>query len=293
MYRFFVQPSDVLGETITLSSGDSEHIRSLRLRPSELFVVCDGNGTDYICRLAEKPKPQESSGSRKRADGGINQARSGRSEAPVSNRKSRAGNEPGDTAAPGRRDRATTATEALIVASSPTRGEPAVDCAMFIAYAKGDRLDYAVQKTVELGAHSIRLFPCARSIAVPEDSGNRIARMQKIAAEAAKQCGRGRIPVVSAACSFEDAVSDASQAILPLFLYESEEELTLRSALESRSGAATVSIFTGPEGGFEEEEAQLARRLGMLSVTLGPRVLRCETAPVAALSAIMYHYGNL
>jgi len=150
-----------------------------------------------------------------------------------------------------------------------------------------------VQKSVELGARAIVLFQSRRCIASPGNSAKRTERMQRIALEAAKQCGRGRVPSVIMAESYKDAIEQASQAELPLFFYESEEELTLREALESRADAASVSIVTGPEGGFEEEEASIARSSGMLTVTLGPRILRCETAPAAALAAIMFHTGNL
>lgn len=247
MNRFFAKP---IGGVIRLSSEDAAHIRSLRLRPAELFIVCDGEGRDYICHLAE------------------NHSSSGSSEKQ---------NE----------------TYAQIVGDKPTSGEPDLSCTVYIALAKGDRLDYAVQKSVELGARAIVLFQSRRCIASPGNSAKRTERMQRIALEAAKQCGRGRVPSVIMAESYKDAIEQASQAELPLFFYESEEELTLREALESRADAASVSIVTGPEGGFEEEEASIARSSGMLTVTLGPRILRCETAPAAALAAIMFHTGNL
>ena len=252
MVRFFVQrqdtpdssaPPETTGGVIILNAEDSAHIRSLRMRPSEQFIVCDGNGSDYICRLAEKSSPQGAS--------------------------------------------------AEIISMRPTSGEPAVACIVYIAFAKGDRLDYAVQKSVELGARGIVLFRSERCVTAPGDAGKKTARMQRIALEAAKQCGRGYIPDVTAAHSFREAVENASGSGLPLFFYEREEELNLKNALDSRASLSSVSIVTGPEGGFEESEAELARSLGMLTVTLGPRVLRCETAPVAALAAIMYHTGNM
>ena len=246
MYRFFAKPT---GSVIRLSDEDAAHIRSLRLRPSELFIVCDGDGRDYICNLAES------------------QSFSGSSEKHSE-------------------------TYAEIVGDKPTSGEPALSCTAFIALAKGDRLDYAVQKSVELGARAIVLFQSQRCIASSGNIVKKTERLQRIALEAAKQCGRGRVPDVTMADSYKDAIGQASQAELPLFFYESEEELTLREALESRADASTISIVTGPEGGFEEDEAAFARESGMLTVTLGPRVLRCETAPVAALAAIMYHTGN-
>ena len=242
MIRFFAPVSENTDGVIRLSPEDAAHIRSLRLRPSELFVVCDGNGRDYICRLAAD-----------RSSSGF----------------------------------------AEIVEVNPTVGEPTVHCTVYIALAKGDRLDYAVQKSVELGARGIVLFKSKRCIKTSDSMEKKTARLQRIALEAAKQCGRGFVPGVTAASSYEDAIERASQAGLPLFFYECEEELSLGKALGSGIGISSISIVTGPEGGFEEEEAALARSLGMLTATLGPRILRCETAPIAALAAIMYHTGNM
>jgi len=250
--RFFVTPSDIFGGLIRLGADDAEHIRSLRLRPSEMFVVCDGEGTDYICRLGER----------------------------------------GDC------------SFAEIVDSRRSAGEPAVDCSVYIAFAKGDRLDYAVQKSVELGAREIILFRSERCVSVPGDMTKKTSRLSRISLETAKQCGRGRVPEVMAADSFESAVRRAALADLPLFFYECEEKRSLRDALDvinkgtiktgTKTGdSSSVSIVTGPEGGFEPREAEFAQSAGMLTVSLGPRILRCETAPAAALAAIMFHTGNL
>jgi 16S rRNA (uracil1498-N3)-methyltransferase len=93
--------------------------------------------------------------------------------------------------------------------------------------------------------------------------------------------------------SFEYAVKSAAKAELPLFLYEDEKKLGIREALEACPDAKTLSLMTGPEGGFEPVEAAFAIDNGMKSVTLGPRILRCETAPICALSVVMYATGNL
>ena len=259
MIRFFAAPSQIsAGRTIRLCAEDAAHIRSLRLRPSELFIVCDGDGSDHICRL---------------------------------------GGHGGDLVAE-------------IIETRPSRGEPTVACDVYIAFAKGERLEYAVQKSIELGARSVILFQSERCVAVPGGMPKRIARLQKIADETAKQCGRGRIPEVTLKRTFIEAIEEASKAGLPLYFYECEEFLHLKQALEQRglrntepgtlmepagNGTAlqSVSIVTGPEGGFEPFEAEYARSAGMLSVSLGSRILRCETAPVAALAAIMFYTGNL
>ena len=121
---------------------------------------------------------------------------------------------------------------------------------------------------------------------------HKTGRLQKIAEEAAKQSGRGKIPPVVVAPSFEHMLAQAAKADLPLFFYEDETTCHLKNALETQPVAKTISLVTGPEGGFDPEEAELAVQNGMISVSLGPRILRCETAPIAALAAIMYHTEN-
>ncbi|SHH91986.1 16S rRNA (uracil1498-N3)-methyltransferase [Sporobacter termitidis DSM 10068] len=185
--------------------------------------------------------------------------------------------------------------EAEVVDIAPSAGEPSVFCAVYTAYSKGDKLETVVQKSVELGATELVLFPSARCVSKPETLSvlHKTSRLQKIAEEAAKQSGRGKIPWVTAVHSFENAVLSASKNELPLFLYESEKQQSLKDVLDGSAGVKTVSIMTGPEGGFEPEEAAFAAENGMKSVSVGPRILRCETAPVAALAAVMYHTGNL
>jgi 16S rRNA (uracil1498-N3)-methyltransferase len=184
--------------------------------------------------------------------------------------------------------------EAEIVEKAPTVAEPTVECTAYIAFAKGDRLETAVQKSVELGASEIALFPSARCVSRPEALSvlKKTGRLQKIAEEAAKQSGRGKIPRVIVSPSFDRMIFEATKADLPLFFYEDETQRHLKDALEERPEAKTISLVTGPEGGFDPEEAAFAKDNGMVSVSLGPRILRCETAPIAALAAIMYHTGN-
>jgi 16S rRNA (uracil1498-N3)-methyltransferase len=157
---------------------------------------------------------------------------------------------------------------------------------------------------VELGARDITLFPSERCVSLPCDTVKKTTRLQRIALETAMQCGRGRIPLVSSVDSFEEAVRQAASINtltngdgyacgFSLFFYELEEKLHLKQALKGRGMYNTFSIFTGPEGGFEPQEAEFARAAGLISVSLGARILRCETAPIAALAAVMFHTGNL
>ena len=121
----------------------------------------------------------------------------------------------------------------------------------------------------------------------------KLSRWQKIAEESAKQSGRCRSPRVSAAHSFETAVKFAAKSELPLFFYEEERVLCLKSVLEAHPDCKSVSIFTGPEGGFTPQEAEFTQKAGMLSVSLGPRILRCDTAPICGTAAVMLFSGNM
>ncbi len=183
---------------------------------------------------------------------------------------------------------------AEILKTVPSSGEPSVKCSVYAAFSKGDKMDTVVQKCVELGAFEIVVFPSYRCVSKPDGAAviKKTARWQKIAAEAAKQSGRGIIPQVVSLPDFKSAVKRAAEADLPLFCYEEEDTLSLKSAAESKTDIKTISIITGPEGGFEPDEAEAAKEAGLLSVSLGPRILRCETAPFAALAAIMYATDN-
>lgn len=184
---------------------------------------------------------------------------------------------------------------AKILSSAPTRGEPVGVYRVYAAFSKSDRMEYVIQKTVELGVSEIILFPSRRCVVSYDGTGlaKKLDRWRKIALEAAKQCGRGIIPTVRMAGNYETAIDEAAESKIALYCYELEESTRLREVLEHMDMAETVSIVTGPEGGFEEKEAGYALSRGMKTITLGERILRCETAPVAVLAAVMYHFGNI
>ena len=171
--------------------------------------------------------------------------------------------------------------------------EAAVEVSVFMAFPKADKLEHVIQKATELGACEIVAFPSARCISRPDDKSlkKKLERWQKIAASAAEQSGRGRIPEVRVVPSYAAALEQAAQADQALMFYENEQATTLRMALESKP-FRTVSLLTGPEGGLEEREVEQARAAGLQVCTLGKRILRCETAPLCALSAVMYAAGE-
>ena len=176
----------------------------------------------------------------------------------------------------------------------PAESEAAVRCAVYMAFAKGDKFEHVIQKATELGAAELVCFPSARCVSRPDEKSlkKKLERWQKIAASAAEQSGRGRIPQVRALGSFREAVLEASGCDLALFPYENEKTLSLRDCLNTGT-YRSVSIMTGPEGGFSEEEVALAAENNMKICSLGPRILRCETAPLCALTAVLYASGAL
>ena len=174
-----------------------------------------------------------------------------------------------------------------------SKTEPAVSVSVYMAFPKADKLEHVIQKATELGAFEIVAFPSARCVSRPDEKSlaKKIERWQKIAASAAEQSGRGVIPQVLTLPSYAAALQRAAQADKALLFYENERATTLRMALDA-SDFQTVSMLTGPEGGLEEKEVQQAMDAGLQVCTLGRRILRCETAPLCALSAVMYAAGE-
>ena len=181
-----------------------------------------------------------------------------------------------------------------VVEVRPCTSEPSVDTAVLCGLPKGsDRTDYIIQKSVEAGADEIMFFDCARCIAKPDEPEKKTERWQRIAEEAAKQSGRGIIPQVSWVGSLVGALDVAVKRDIGLFMYETGERESLSEVLDKNSGVKSAAIITGPEGGFEKFEADLARAAGLHVGSMGERILRCETAPIVALTAVMYATGNL
>lgn len=174
----------------------------------------------------------------------------------------------------------------------PADTEPPYRATVYQALVKGDKMETVIQKAVELGASTI--VPVATSRAVvkldEKDAKKKTDRWQKIAEEAAKQCGRGCIPTVTMPMSFREAVHQAAEATLPLFCYEGEGTLPLPTLYRQVDAPKTISLFVGPEGGFSTEEAAFAKENGMWMCGLGRRILRTETAALFVLSCLSAAY---
>ena len=185
--------------------------------------------------------------------------------------------------------------EAEIVETAESAGEPSIECRVYAAYPKGDKAETIIQKSVELGATEVIFFPSERCVSKPDTASvaKKLERWNKISREAAMQSQRGSIPAVRAAGTYSEAISEAAAAELPLFLYEGKCKIGLLDAMKNKDGFKTVSVVTGSEGGFSTEEVEKAEEAGLICASMGPRILRCETAPLCAVSAVMLYSGNL
>ena len=182
--------------------------------------------------------------------------------------------------------------ECEILSAKPSENEPPYRAVVYQALVKGDRFETVLMKATELGA--ARIVPVASARCTvrlePKEYAKKRERWQRIAAEAAKQCGRARIPDVTDPMPFAAAVKEAARAELPLFCYEAEGTDPLPVHLAGERTPETVSVVIGPEGGFEEAEADEARALGMKMTGLGRRILRTETAEPAVLACLSCRY---
>ena len=176
-----------------------------------------------------------------------------------------------------------------ILSSRRAETEPKVQITIFQGVPKNPKLETIVQKATEI----VRIVPMDTVRAVAKlDKAAKVDRLRKIAREAAKQSKRGIVPYVNDSVSFKDAVKMAAEADLAIIPYEEETEVSLKKALSGKS-PETVSIMIGPEGGFEKQEISLALENGITSVTLGKRILRTETAPLAVSAAVLYELGEM
>ncbi|MCK8815921.1 16S rRNA (uracil(1498)-N(3))-methyltransferase [Natroniella sulfidigena] len=172
--------------------------------------------------------------------------------------------------------------------------EPATKVTLLQGLPKSKKMDLIAQKTTELGIDQIIPVETERSIVKlkPSKAKRRQKRWQKIAKEAAKQSGRAKIPEVKELLDFEEAIALATDYDLALMPWE-EESASLKDVIVGNNKMEQVMIVIGPEGGFSEQEVERANEVGIKPVSLGPRILRTETAGLATLSMLLYQTGDL
>lgn len=243
MHRFFAEPSQINGNTITITGDDVSHIsRVLRLKCGDEIEVCDKNKTDYLCEILEISK-----------------------------------------------------TEVVlnIAEKYANNNESDIDITLFQGIPKGDKMDDIVKKCVELGVKKIVPVSMKRTVVKVKSPYPKTQRLERIMLEASKQCKRGIIPEISEPVSFDEMLKMLScESGLNILPYENEDTVSLKTVLKENSSFKKINIIIGPEGGFDDEEVEAARQNDIHTVTLGPRIMRCETAPIAAVSAVMYELGD-
>lgn len=159
---------------------------------------------------------------------------------------------------------------------------------------KGDKMELILQKSTELGVSEVVPFLAERSVPriPPDREQERLRRWHRVAEEAARQAGCATVPRVLLARSLAEAVRGMDHD-LKLLLWEDERATTLTGALAAVSAPKRVAVVVGPEGGLTADEAATARKAGFVSVTLGRRILRTETAGIALVAILQYLFGDL
>lgn len=179
-----------------------------------------------------------------------------------------------------------------ILEARANTSEPSISVTLYQALPKMGKFETIVQKAVELGVTRIVPILTSRCVSRPDEKSmkKKLERYNKVALEAAKQSGRGKIPVVEPLKTYKDVLKDFSKYDKTVLFYEEGGE-RLEKIVPQNS--KSIAIIIGSEGGFSKSEVDEAVLAGAAVGTLGPRILRCETAPIAALSILMYHTKNM
>ena len=180
---------------------------------------------------------------------------------------------------------------------APQREQKPYPISLVVCLTKGRKMDWVLQKATELGVSEIRLALSERTIVRPGEDriDRRITRWNRICGEAARQCGRMDVPAVFPPQPVAEVVASLPEwaSDLKILLWEDAVGRSIKQAFAEEEDAQGCCIIVGPEGGFSGEEADGLRAAGCLPVTLGPRILRAETAPVAALSIVQLLRGDM
>ena len=265
-HSFFVSPTAIQGRRADLGGQVAHQIRSvLRLRPGDRIDLLDGSGIMYVARILEI-------------------SRSG--------------------------------VVAEVLESRRPATEPRVELELYQAMLKGPKMELVLQKGTEVGISRFVPVLSERCVSRPDPSDlhRRLERWRAIVREAAEQSGRALLPAVESVESFDEACRAAREADLAMMAWEEERGAGIRGAIRERGLAGDVppassrspsvgedvlgrrrrvALLVGPEGGFSPREADVARDSGIRVVSLGPRILRAETAALVASALVLYEVGDL
>lgn len=255
MHRFLVSPDSIKDDVVYISGEDLKHVvQVLRFKSGDHLLVFDGTGVEYEVELISIEKSN--------------------------------------------------AVGRIVKISNPNT-EPRAKVVLFQGMPKSDKMEWIIQKTVELGVNQIIPVITKYSVVQKTDRNidGKLERWNRISKEACKQSGRVFIPEVKRPIEYSQAlslwnsiVSNNSEGLsIPVLCYENESKKCLKDLFKCYNidCIKTVGVFIGPEGGFSEQEIELANNYDIVPVGLGKRILRTETAAVAALSVIMYEMGDL
>lgn len=184
-----------------------------------------------------------------------------------------------------------------VLSVAPSQSEPDVRVHLYQAMPKADKMETIIQKAVELGAASITPVMTRRCVSRPDAKSmdKKLVRYNRIALEAAKQCGRGVVPPVLPLLELPQALEQMQRTGCSILFYENATAPAKQVIAKARESGKEleIAVLIGAEGGFDEDEVALAREHGCHILSLGKRILRCETAPLAALTILMYETGNM
>lgn len=254
MHRFLVSPDSIKNDSIYISGEDLRHmVQVLRFKAGDHLLVFDGTGSEYEAELVSVEK----------------------------------------TVAVGK-----------IVRTCIPDTEPKTRVILFQGMPKSDKMEWIIQKTVELGVSQIVPVITQYSVIQKADRNidGKLERWNRISREACKQSRRVVVPEVKAPLEFKkalelwkDTASREDGVSLPVLCYENEAKKCLKDLFKcyNINCIKTIGVFIGPEGGFSEQEIELAQNYDIIPVGLGKRILRTETAAVAVLSVIMYEMGEM
>jgi len=251
MTRLFTEHRISLGtKTYEFSGEDAKYLSDiLRMKMGEELTLCDQTKTDLLCRITSLTK-----------------------------------------------DRVCVD----IVEANKNHTEPPYEAVLYQALVKGEKMEFVIQKAVELGVSRIVPVACTRSVVHldAKDAHKKVDRWQKISLEAARQSGRGMIPPIDMPLAFSDAIKESAASSDLVFIpWESEKNASLSELFTMQDAAFScenhqkiprISFFIGPEGGFDPAEISQAEIAHIPTVTLGPRILRTETAGLSVLSMMIY-----
>ncbi|MGH7824276.1 MAG: 16S rRNA (uracil(1498)-N(3))-methyltransferase, partial [Candidatus Binatia bacterium] len=173
--------------------------------------------------------------------------------------------------------------------------ESPLELTLALGLTKGEKMDFVIEKATELGVRAIAPFVSRYTVPKLDDNkiARRVERWQKIALSAAKQSGRTHIPEIFSLTGFEELLQRPWPDTLKLLFWETESQQTIRRIYETQRDIGAILTVIGPEGGFSDEEAKKAVHAGFRTVKLGERILRAETAAVAALAIVQSWWGDL